>query len=266
MKKKYIIYNCKKLNQMITIKRMFITPLIFLLITITFISSCSDIQEGATLYFTPEYDYMDGFDIFPSQEHLYASKAFDNANTVFSPYYSNSGIAFKTSFTTETEMLRFADSWGDCEKDSNGVLIRDSLGRVSFIEKAYIVGVNDLDNKPISNALGLTYNGGVESKVKCFIFVGFIKSVADTSTYDSTKFIQATVVHELGHARANLTHYCFDGGLHARDINNHSAGVCIMSATLPKSDCEGTDDDYDVLLYPPSFCNKCIKNLKKITW
>ncbi len=41
-----------------------------------------------TLQFHPEYDYMDGFDVFPDG-YDYAAKAFSGGNVNFSPYTSD---------------------------------------------------------------------------------------------------------------------------------------------------------------------------------
>lgn len=241
---------------------------------IIFIGCTGENIPDVTLHFKPEYDCISGYDIFPGQDFDYVANVFDDANTVFSPYFSDTYIATGYPWTVE-QLYDFVDDHADCFKDDSGNCVELSDGVNSFNKlekKLYLASLINYED----NSLGGTLNDGEAHKAICFIFFDHIVALADNPlvTEDFEQIRNGTVIHELGHGRADLPHLCYDDDPYDSDYSeddvdydNHdftNLDVCIMANTFPRPDCLESNDESP--LYSIHFCNKCKNKLKAVQW
>lgn len=212
----------------------------------------SDVPDGA-VPFAPEYDYVVGYDI--ASYFNGAKGTFEECNTAFWPYQDGESeipnLDTNGYITSVEDMKRFAAKYADCELDANG--------NISWLNhQLYLAAVKRWPNEPWT---AVTLNGGIEGHAICMVFVEYIRDYAPTTGYSTDQITEGSLLHELGHGRANLTHFCNGDVI---DYNNHSGETCLMINNLPNWDCTDVSplDGY----HPYSFCDNCINNLKAVTW
>ena len=241
------------------------TYLLFCVIAIC--TSCSgdkDAENGEST-FAPEYDFISGCDIRAGSSHNfdYAATVFDDANTVFSPYVGmDAEIGDGGRFNTRRDITNFINTYAECDTDYSGDCSELVWG-------SYLAGVH---YGPLLEGLGqtggVTYNGGQRGKAISLIYVDYVRSVAQSLGLGESELMEAAVIHELGHLRADLSHLCYGDPYEVNfDYAHHNhepLGACIMSNRFPRPDCLESGDDGP--LERIHFCGKCIDSLKKVTW
>ncbi|MEW5994524.1 MAG: hypothetical protein AB1744_09025 [Candidatus Zixiibacteriota bacterium] len=193
--------------------------------------------------FNPEYDYMEGYDVFPTGES-YAMNAFAPCNTDLIAY-------FDEVITPAVEI----------EFDSLYYYMRDHAQIYSdstFVYKAQLLGMPDALDKPVVhgiNPLGVTFFGPFDDR-RSAIFVQAIRDLGG----DVQSMLEKTVIHELGHARGKLTHLCYYSGGNWYQSPDHNDEACVMGRARI-SLCTGRD-----LTANPHFCPACCDRLKRVNW
>lgn len=235
---------------------------VFIVFGLTLVLGCgTDTPLDATIEFHPEYDYMTGYDVFPNG-FSYAASAIDDGNVNFSP--SDSDTDIPPTFLGDMDNVKeFINEWSEClEVDENGNCKKNQYGYELLYHGAYLAAIQDLMEKPDPQQLGITILGGWKYNTSSIIFVRFNRDVSESWPFDGSQFVQATVVHELGHAVGALTHLCIGTNTNS---DYHDLRTCVMSSTLPWPEC-AQEGDQAVIEYGPWFCNKCSSNLKKVVW
>jgi len=206
---------------------------------------------------------MEGYDIFPNGEE-YVINAFSEGNTNFSAFHSDSDIR-SYIIPYKDDLYDFINQYGECKKNSNEDCIYENIDDggniyqlIHFCHGAYLAGIKDYDDKP-EYSLGMTVCSGQSELAFSIIFVKYIRD-RNNQPYSAEDIIEGTVIHELGHARADLSHLC--NGINFNP--EHDANFrCIMSNVLPYNDCM---ENVDILLYGPKFCGRCCDKLKNNSW
>jgi len=205
--------------------------------------------------FYPEYDYVAGYDI--SSYFNGVKGTFEECNTNFWPYQDEDSEILDDNLPSfgyiadAVEMQEFVAEHADC-------MCGDGPYCEWLNHKLYLAAVKKWTGG--TEYLGLTIFNGEEGWAICMIFVEECQEYV-ASGYSTDQIIEGTLLHELGHGRADLTHFCSGSMI---DYNNHSGNTCLMVNAFPKFSC--TDVSPLDGHYPYSFCDKCIDNLKAVTW
>ncbi len=138
--------------------------------------NCGELTfEEESKNFNPEYDYIDGCDLFPNQNYKYVAYAFDGGNTTFSPYFSE---YFATGPILEDvyDIYAFVDDNADCYLDSNLNCVRFDTTLKKLAHGLYLAGVKTW---PTAGTLGGTLYDGEQYKAICMIFVDNVTNFAN---------------------------------------------------------------------------------------
>lgn len=98
----------------------------------------------------------------------------------------------------------------------------------------------------------------------------FVQDILDFHPdFDEWNVVRKSLIHELGHQRANLTHA---SGLDPHP-ENHDSPFCVMNQDIVY-DANNDDDPYNDPLevlkrwfeINPHFCDKCVNTVKNVSW
>ncbi|HWR82813.1 MAG TPA: hypothetical protein VN285_05895 [Candidatus Deferrimicrobium sp.] len=194
--------------------------------------------------FAPEYDYMEGYDVFP-YGHGTASTAFAPCSTKLQVWYDEE--------IRPAELLDWNSVGGymyeHAQKTGSGAEVKLKHG-------AYLIAVQDVYNRPPDSSvtLGYTDSGGEEGWAWTVVFVQTIRDIFPGDTLA----INHAVIHEMGHMRANLTELCDPATGEMSDY--HNDGSCVMG-DVKVPPCTGTDASAN-----PHFCSACCWQLMHVQW
>ena len=244
------------------------TSLLLLLTScLVLLTGCGDKPQDDLVLWSPEYDCVDGCDVFSASgtthDFTYAAQAFDgDAGTQFSPYVNETWLnspAFSTN--APREVYAFVKANAICLTDDSGDCI-DFNGVLNEMEhRSYVAGVDHY--YPNSGRLGITLNGGSRNAI-ALVFYQEMQACAQRYNLGFTNVRKYTVIHELGHLRAGLSELC-SGGYVSGDHDQPTASfTCVMANCIPRPAClEATDADP---LTWTDFCSSCQANIKSQTW
>ena len=221
------------------------------------------------LTFECEYDFVSGYDVFPisggKHDYDYVVKAFNAGNTSFEPYIgSNAELADPADFTSNEEVYAFVKTNAECARDGSGNCIPFGSEISRLEHKSYLAGVGSW---PTHTVLGKTLYSAMEGGALTMIFddniAGWYNSHSEIP--GKRELVQQTVVHELGHLRANLPHVC--NGFFVDNENHSISGsfICVMSGQAPRED-ECRDELPGSVFNFLGFCSICQNKLKQVTW
>jgi len=121
-----------------------------------------------------------------------------------------------------------------------------------YDHQCYLLALGEVTNLPDEEMAGETWNEGQEGRVASFIFVYNIRQ--RYPGYE--KMVHKCVIHELGHARALLSHLCVGSSMSPE----HDLEDCVM-AQGRYAQCTGWDVTQNL-----HFCNMCLNNIHAVKW
>jgi hypothetical protein len=130
----------------------------------------------------------------------------------------------------------------------------------SFMYKVQLLGMPDALNKPgggVFEIVGITFFDTADHR-RSAIFVQAIRDLGG----DVQGMLEKSVIHELGHARAKLTHLCYFNEEDSTwyQSSDHDDPACVMGQARI-APCTGYD-----LTVDPHFCPACCNRLKRVNW
>jgi hypothetical protein len=198
----------------------------------------TEVDGDTTLIFYMEYDHMWSYDVLENDGEQRLRDAF-----------SPSG----------TELIIHVSNWIDDEvwdyRDLDSVYVPMYADRTNglFDHKCYLLAMGEVTNLPVPDIGGATRDDGQPGKVRSFIFVHNIREYYP----DYEKMVHKVTIHEMGHARANLSHLCQADGTMSPD---HDVPDCIMAQGRWAS-CTGFDVTLEL-----RFCNMCRERISNVSW
>ena len=199
-----------------------------------------DVDPDTTVVFMMEYDHVWSYDVLDYSGEQRLGDAFSPSGTELDIYVSN----FISDDTWNYDsMSYYIDVYAE---KTNG----------QYDHKCYLLALGEVTNipdPPGKITVGLTSNPGEEGEVTSINFVYRIRQLYP----DYEKMVHQVTIHELGHARAYLTHLCLDDSTMSPDHDNEG---CVMAEGRYAA-CTGQDVTEHL-----RFCNKCINNLAKAKW
>jgi hypothetical protein len=212
----------------------------------------TQVDGDTTRTFQMEYDHMVGYDVFASPGESYIRQAFDAASTKLDVTFSDGNI--------EPAIWKF-DSLGYYYSNYWTTQYIPGVG-TRLVYKSYLIAIKDAWNKPPETKdvimLGYTPKNdrGIEGIAQSVIFVQAIRD-----NYPGvTRMEYKVTIHEMGHARVDLTHLCLDSDPYVMNDNDHDLDDCVMGQGQV-APC--TNMDLSINLH---FCPKCRGKLKGVTW
>ncbi len=197
-----------------------------------------NVTTDTTRTFNMEYDHMESYDVFNGVGQ-------DRVKNAFEPAKTNLNIAWSNWIDDQVWDYRYLDS----------LYVTTYADRTNglFDHKCYLLAMGEVIHLPVPDIGGATRDDGIQGKVRSFIFVYNIRQHFP----DYEEMVHKVVIHELGHARASLTHLCIFDNTMSPD---HDFEDCVM-AEGRYATCTG----YDVTVYL-HFCNKCINEIQAVKW
>lgn len=224
-------------------KTWFLVGFLIILILVLQVS-CENDEEtpvttdgDTTRSFQMEYDHMWSYDALSGAGEDRARNAFSPAKTSLNIYWSN---WIDDQVWNYRDLDEYVKTYA---QRTNGL----------FDHQCYLLALGEVTNLLPSNMGGATRDDGIQGKARSFIFVHNIRQYYPT--YE--EMVHKVVIHELGHARANLSHLCIDDTTMS---DEHDLNDCVM-AQGRYATCTG----YDVTAYL-RFCNKCINRIHAVKW
>jgi|GEM_PF-1253313 len=211
----------------------------------------TDVVCDVTQRYQLEYDHMVGYDPFlpPGETHI---------RLAFSE-----GGAWTQLMITESDDDIPAEEWpyqelGAYMRPYMTREITPGVGEV-LSYKSYLIAIQDASGNPPEpegyEMVGVTYYKGQEGVTNSAIFM---QAIRDNHPDDEMMEFKVTI-HEMGHARAALTHLCDEQDPNIQNPD-HDADDCVMGKGKIAS-CTGMD--LTILLH---FCPACRDKIKKVTW
>ncbi len=184
-----------------------------------------------------EYDWMDGYDAFTTATEEWVIEAFRDAKTI--PWIKESDrLGYAVYNFSELDSL--VRDWGDTLDDG------------AWEHTCYVVSLGKVEDLEPEELMGLSTWKGIEGKATVYIFLQNIKRLYE----NEAKMVPRVIIHELGHARADLTHLC-------EYPSNHDADDCIMAEDEINPWCS---PDWVSVLDNLHFCNKCCNKISRVEW
>ncbi len=184
-----------------------------------------------------EYDWMDGWDAFTTGSEHWVTEAFRDAKTHLWIVESNELDYVVYNFSQLDSLVR---SWGDTLNDG------------TWDRTCYLVSLGNVEGLEPEDLMGLATWKGVEGRATVYIFLQNIKRLYP----NESRMVPRVIIHELGHARANLTHLC-------EDPANHDADDCIMAEEEIHPYCS---PEWVNVLDNLHFCDKCCNKIYRVKW
>jgi hypothetical protein len=196
-----------------------------------------------------EYDHMLSYDVFAPPGESCIRQAFSEASTELDITFSDDDIP--AAIWPYQELGAYYYPYMTRQ-------IVEGVGEM-LVHKSYLIAIQDASGKPPepdgSIMTGYTIDKGKEGAATSVVFV---KAIRDNHPNNQRMEYKVTI-HEMGHARASLTHLCLDNNPNIMS-DEHDTADCVMGQG-EISTCTGLD--LTVLLH---FCPKCREKIKKVSW